>query len=147
MTPQELNDFQTSQLAELDTQLAVWGQRLQLLDQQIMSVQQNISESLVQLRGHLNNLVVAADEWLAQAGVDPTTPPELIAKVTSLKAKVLQLGLVSDETDTDTLLAIAEDLQNISVDLRNNLTLTATTFAAALDQAELDLVTHFGIQI
>jgi len=147
MTPQELSDYQTSQLAELDTQLAVWGQRLQLLDQQISSVQQTISDSLLQLRGHLNNLVVAADEWLAQASQDNSTPPDLLTRVSALKARVLQLGQVSDETDAATLLNIADDLQSISGDLLQNLTQQASVFATALDQAANDLATHYGIQI
>ena len=134
-------------MAEFDTQLAVWGQRLQVLDQQISSMQLTISESLTQLRGHLNSLVVSADEWIAHAEKDPSTPSELLSKVQALKAKVMTLGQVTSDTDTQSLVVISEELRELSVAILSNLTSQATVFAAALDQAALELSTHYGIQI
>ena len=145
MTPQEFHDYQTSQLAELDRQMAVWGQRIQVLDQQISTAQQTLANSLTQLKGHLNNLTVAADDWLLNT--DPSTSADLITKVSNMKIKINQLGQISIESDTTLIQSICDDLQSISTDLLQTATEQATLFSASLDQAASDLVTHYGIQI
>jgi len=147
MTPQELTDFQTAQLAELDKQMAVWDQRLQTLDQQLGSLNQTILDSVQQLKVHLTNLIVSADEWIASAAVDPSIPPELKARVCSLREQVVKLGQLSDTTDPSVIQDLAVLLQAISEELLQNLTSQATTFSTSLNQASSELATHYGIQI
>lgn len=147
MTQQDMTAYQTTQLADLDKQLAVWGQRMQVLDQQINSVQQTINESVLQLGGQMTNLAEASDAWLLQASQDSSTPAELLGKVTALKTEIVKIGEITVNTDVTNLQVIADDLQAVSAGLLQNLTTQADTFGAALDQAATDLSTHYGIQI
>jgi hypothetical protein len=144
---QDMTAYQAAELAELDKQLAVWGQRLQVLDQQINSVQQTINDSITHLGGQLVQLVSSADEWLLQAAQDTSTPEELVQKIMAMKSEIIGLGVITLDTNTEKLQGIVDDLELVSKELFDNLTTQASAFGTALDSAASDLSTHYGIQI
>jgi hypothetical protein len=145
---QELSTYQTSQLAELDKQMAVWNQRLSTLDQQIVTVSQALQDTILTLRTNLNTLVVAADAWIEQHTLSPTSPA-LAIKVQAMRGKVHALGSadLNDPASVTQVASLSTDLQALSGELVGDLTMQAQTFAEALDKAAQDLVTHYGIQI
>ena len=148
---QDMASFQATQLAELDKQLALWDQRLKQIDQKISVTTQALKDAVSQLKAHMTNLVAAADEWLAQVAMDPEVSTTLQASVQTTRANIVELyGKLDGPADQTTLLdvsTLATELQTLSQELLLNLSAQAQVFAAALDQATSDLLTHYGIQI
>lgn len=148
---QDMTAYQTTQLAELDKQIAVWDQRLKQIDQKIVSATQTLQETITQMKGHMVTLVAAADEWLSNVASDPEVSQALKTSVTQTRAKISKLykdlEAPIEPATIEVVSALSVELQALSTSLLEDLSTQANTFAVALDQAAANLLTHYGVQI
>jgi len=149
---QDAVEYQTKALADLDTQIAVWNSRLQVLDSQITSTQQAINSSRDQLAKGYSDLITVIEEWLTAVATtpDPNLSPDLVNQIRTLQQAIMSLTqalVTSDSVSLETIEALSDQLVQVSDNLLTNLTQQTEAFSQTLASVSSDLKTHFGITI